>query len=320
MVPIAVLNAFNLDASCTVTEVQSGIIHRTFRVACERGTFVLQRVHDVISDAAIEDMARVTAHVVAHGILAPALVRTTEGSYITVHDGARWRAYPWIAGEVYQAVTGVAMAREAGRIVGALHRALATLPYSPAGSIPHFHDTEFILSELESVRSALPTELQVVAGGILTRLPRLIIRDEAGPKQPIHGDLKISNILFSKDGVAVGVIDFDTVLVHYRTIDIGDALRSWCNKANEEDSRATFDQDLFEAAVTGYEGVAPSVHTLALYARAAKHIALELSARFMIDAVRDNYFSWDQSRYSTRKAHNIARALGQYYLAEDIPL
>ena len=56
--------------------------------------------------------------------------------------------------------------------------------------------------------------------------------------QLVHGDLKISNLIFDAAGKAVGIIDFDTLLVHARAIDLGDALRSWCNWTAEDDRAA----------------------------------------------------------------------------------
>ena len=282
--------------------------------------YVLQRLHDVISNAAVEDMHQVTKHVRAHGLQAPALLQTKSGQFVAESNGARWRLYPWIDGVVVDRVRDADMAHEAGRIVGELHRALASLPYVPQGSIPHFHDTEYVLAELTSVLHELPVEVAAIGKRVAELLPQVIVGSEAGQKQLIHGDLKISNILFSDSGTAVGVIDFDTVLFHYRTIDIGDALRSWCNSTSEADPRATFDVALFASAAAGYEGGPVSDDHTTLYLRATKHIALELSARFLTDSVRDSYFGWDQDSYPTRIAHNVARAVGQFQLAESIPL
>lgn len=316
-----ILSQFDVGAPMgEAVAVSMGHIHRTYKVTTERGSFVLQQLHDVISDAAISDMHAVAAYVSQHGILAPVLERATSGSFVARDTaGARWRLYPWIDGVVVDRVTNVAMAHEAGRILGALHRRLAQFKYAPVGSIPHFHDTAYVLAELQKAAPSLPAEIAPIARSILDSLPGLIVGVEAGPAQLIHGDPKISNLVFSPDGQAVGVIDFDTILTHYRTIDIGDALRSWCNHTVEDSSVATFSVEFFDAAVTGYgQGKADS-KTRALYLRAAKHIALELCARFAADIVNDNYFSWDQERYPSRRAHNTARALGQYHLAESIP-
>jgi Ser/Thr protein kinase RdoA (MazF antagonist) len=180
--------------------VGSGLIHRTYRVETDRGVYVLQRLHEVISNKAIEDMNQVTRHVMSEGIRAPALLKTKAGTFVAEYEGVRWRLYPWIDGAVVDAVTTKEMAHEAGRIVGDLHRALASLPYVPQGSIPHFHDTEYVLQELAAVQGELPPEVFDIGKQIAELLPRAIVGVEAGPKQLIHGDLKISNMIFSGGG------------------------------------------------------------------------------------------------------------------------
>jgi hypothetical protein len=96
------------------------------------------------------------------------------------------------------------MAREAGRLVGVLHQHLAAFDYMPQGSIPHFHDTAFILAALQNVYPQLPDEVRGMADDIIATLPSLIMANE--PQQLIHGDLKISNLIFDDLGHAVGII------------------------------------------------------------------------------------------------------------------
>lgn len=315
----SILQRFPLPTVRDVQPIGSGLINTTYKVTTDGGVFVLQKLHDVIPDAAAQDMRVVTAHLAAHGLRVPALQPTTDGAaFARAADGSRWRVYPWIAGRVVDAVTDAHMAREAGRIVGDMHRVLQTLSYTPQGSIPHFHDTPFIVEALLGVRAQMPDEVAGIADDVLATLPAVIITDQ--PRQLIHGDLKISNLLFDDAGKAVGVIDFDTILFHQRTVDLGDALRSWCNRTAEDDPHATFDHAFFAAAAEGYTEGFGSVDDRALLLRGARQITMELAARFLIDVVRDTYFGFDTARYPTRRAANIARAIGQHHLATTIPV
>jgi Ser/Thr protein kinase RdoA (MazF antagonist) len=316
--PAIMARQFALPAIRAVQPVGSGLLHATYRLHTTAGDFVLQRLHQAIPDVALEDMRVVTSHLAACGLQVPSPLLTPEGKpYARDAHGRRWRAYPWLPGQVLDAVPCAEIAYEAGHLVGRMHQHLAALDYTPQGSIPHFHDTAFIVAELHSVQGCLPDEARGIAEVILGTLPALIPTDV--PRQLIHGDLKISNLLFNDRGQAVGIIDFDTILLHTRAVDLGDALRSWCNRTAEDDPQARFDRTFFTAAVAGYAagfGAAVSPDEQAQHLQSARLLALELAARFLIDVVHDTYFGFDSTRYPSRRAHNLARACGQYHLAQ----
>jgi hypothetical protein len=47
-------------------------------------------------------------------------------------------------------------------------------------------------------------------------------------------------------------------------------------------------------------------------------VAVELAARFCVDAFEDRYFGWDPARFPSRREHNRVRAVGQLQLARRI--
>jgi Ser/Thr protein kinase RdoA (MazF antagonist) len=319
-----ILSSWQLDEVITIAPVGNGLINTTYKVATLGGVFVLQKIHEIIPDAAAVDMMTVTSYLAEHGLKVPKLILTNDGQPFAVDgEGSRWRLYSWIEGVVVNAIDNEEMTREAGKVVGKMHGLLAKLDYTPAGSIPHFHETEYIVNELQTVSPELSSELATIAQDIIDEVPKLLLDESRQKKQVIHGDLKISNLLFDEAGKAVGVIDFDTILEHFSAVDLGDALRSWCNKTSEDDASAVIDEGLCEAALAGYaEGLGRALTTdeRNLYLRATKLIALELASRFLIDVVRDNYFGFDSARYPDRRSHNIARAIGQYHLAQSIKI
>jgi len=320
-----ILVAFSLEPEASVRRFGTGLINSTYCVISARGDFVLQRLHDVVRDAAVEDMHVVTEHLASRGMRVPRLIPAKDGRLV-IHDhvGGRWRLYEFIAGRVLDAVQSLDMAAEAARLVGEMHRHLRGLAYEPRGSIPHFHDTVYVLDRLREVTPQLPKNLLATAEDILATLPGLIVTDAdvREDKQVIHADLKISNVLFADTDRAVGIIDFDTLLLGFRAIDLGDAFRSWCNLTDEDDPKATFDQEVFRAAIAGYEQgwsapVGPEGRQLFL--RATAQIAYELASRFLIDVVEDRYFGYREP-YTSRRAANTARARGQYHFAKTVPL
>ena len=133
-----------------------------------------------------------------------------------------------------------------------------------------------------------------------------------------HGDLKISNLRFAEAAdEAVALIDLDTFAHHPLAVELGDAWRSWCNPAGEDDVDAVrFDLPIFEAAVRGFFSTGPELTELERVSleSATERICLELAARFCADAVRNTYFREDRQRWPEVGAHNLHRAAGQLAL------
>jgi len=316
-----ILDSFSISRPVSVRQINTGMVNQTFKIINSDGIFALQSLHPIFPDEALTDMHIVTEHLAKQGVRVPQLIKTNEGEYfMRDHNNLRWRLYSWIDGWVHEAVADENMAEEAGRIVGTLHQALEGFAYRPQGSLPHFHDTPYVLETLAAVQDRLPDEAKYLAHNILVEAPKTIVDGTDLPTHIIHGDLKITNLLFNEERKAIGIIDFDTLIWKPRAVDMGDALRSWCNRTSEDDARAVFDEAIFTAAERGYsQGFATADKGLD-HKRVAKQITYELSARFLTDVVNDNYFRFDEQRYPTRKDHNLARALGQYHLAKSIQI
>ena len=139
-------------------------------------------------------------------------------------------------------------------------------------------------------------------------------------RRPIHGDPKINNVMIDEStGHAVGLIDLDTVkpgLVHY---DIGDCLRSCCNRLGEETrepENVRFDLGLCRSILQGYLAIGRSFLTpddFRYLPDCIRLIPLELGLRFLTDHLEgDHYFRTD------RADHNLDRALVQFALTRSI--
>lgn len=284
---------------------------------------VLQRLNTQIFSPNVHyDIEAVTAHLEGRGFCTPRLRRTREGTlWHTASTGEVWRVLSWVGDRTIDKLTDPQLARSAGRLVAQFHQATVDFGGKFRSSRGTFHDTELRMTELEE---ALAQEVQHRHHSAVSELARdiLAMLPQCGgisglPSRVIHGDLKISNLRFSGD-TAVALVDLDTLGRGTLDAELGDALRSWCNPAREEEPEVRFDLDLFESALTGYaeggaaqwinpeerEAIVPGV----------LRITLELASRFAADALRERYFGWDPA-FGSRGDHNLCRARGQLALA-----
>ena len=321
----AVLDAFEL-APEPIRRAPSGLINPTWYVRSVRGVpLVLQRLNPVFPAAVNEDIAAVTEHLAAKSVLTPRLVATPHGALWLEHGGATWRVLTYIDGVSRDAVESASQARAAGRVLAEFHRAVADLEHTFCNARLGVHDTPRHLAALRGaldefrshrdIAAIRPLAERVLA--LAERLPQL----PACPDRIVHGDPKISNVMFARDGDgALCLIDLDTLARMPIALELGDALRSWCNPRTEDAPDARFQRPLFEAAVEGYaaaaRGFLAPVEWQSIPAGTLT-ICVELAARFCTDALRERYFRWDASRYASASAHNQARTRGQLQVAEN---
>ena len=135
-----------------------------------------------------------------------------------------------------------------------------------------------------------------------------------------HGDPKVNNIMIDDfTGKGTAMIDLDTVSPGLVQIDVGDAVRSICNPAGEEElnlGKVTFDGTLFQAFMKGYMKEAGAFMDAAdrawLY-DAVRLLPFELGLRFFQDYLAgDKYFKVRQP------GQNLNRARVQFRLCEAI--
>ncbi|MEQ8262296.1 aminoglycoside phosphotransferase family protein [Pseudohaliea sp.] len=307
----------------TVEEITAGLINRTLLVttAC-RDRYILQRLHPALPDAVSRNIERVSRQLLASGLQSPELVRTLDGDTEASIGGARWRTLSYVDGFSQTAFLHPADAYHAGRLVARFHRALARQPDGFEHHDMKLLDLDFHLARLLACEKALVTHrrrrallpLVDTLGDAASRLPPL----PALPTRTCHGDLKISNILFRReDRVATCLIDLDTVGQGLLPLELGDAMRSWCNLAAEDNAVAHFSDELFRNAVLGYASAASGFLDEAegdsLVAGIAR-ACLTLAVRFCVDAIREDYFAWDATRFPSHSEHSQRRAESQFAL------
>lgn len=258
-----------------------------------------------------------------------------------VRGEAFWRTLSFIEDSCsHETITDLEHAREIGYGLGRFHSLISDLPAAElADTLEGFHitpaylaDYQRVLAESTAGRSAEAEQCIAFVQQRQDLAPVLEQARAAGRLQlrPIHGDPKINNLLMASgperaggagrgSGQAIALVDLDTVkpgLVHY---DIGDCLRSACNRLGEEtrDWQAVrFDLELAEALLEGYLGQARAFLTpddFAHIADAIRLIPFELGLRFLADHLAgDVYFK------VSHPGHNLERALVQFQLTRSI--
>ncbi len=325
-------------ADCDLAPLTGGLIYQTFRVA-RAGTpiAVLQQMHPVFRGEVNLDIDAVGRHlkVSGHNVRIPDVLPTRTGALWLDHEARPWRALSWLPGDTLHAVTQPSVARSAGALVGRFHRALDGFEHAYAFRRAGVHDTQLHVAHLRAQIAAHvgatfehADDIHALGRDILAAAATLPPIEDLTPRH-CHGDLKISNLLFSprrRGGAdaaveveleATALVDLDTIGEMPLAHELGDALRSWCNPAGEDNGPVTLRTDIFAAAMAGYQAEAGPLAAAAKRSIAAGLLTIctELAARFCADALADSYFGWDRSRFPSRRAHNLLRARRQLELA-----
>ncbi len=315
--PIA--EAWGWQAS-TIAPHVGGLINKTYVVRDDAGAPIaaLQQLHPIFAAEVNLDIEAVTAHLAAHGLETPRLLRTRDNRAWVEHEGRVWRALSWVAGESVHAVPSPAWAEAGGVLVGTYHRAIADFSYDYRFTRAGVHDTPAHLAKLrERVTIGADEEARELGQEILAAAAGLPALPETA-KRHVHGDLKISNLIFRDTPLrGICLVDLDTVAKGTLAFELGDAMRSWCNPHGEDAGSVRLDLDIFRAAIAGFRSEADSFvsddeRVSIVYG--LETVCIELAARFAVDAFDDCYFGWDPARFPSRRVHNLVRARGQLAL------
>ncbi|QQS22867.1 aminoglycoside phosphotransferase family protein [bacterium] len=236
--------------------------------------------------------------------------------------GSRWRLIHGIEGEVYTATPATEIAFRAGKVLAQFHSQLKNYTEELKPTLPMFRYDEVLNKLIKYEPQFLATrDPKVIQAFTLLKdqFPKLLLPKNL-PEQIIHTDPKITNFLFNIQDQGICMIDLDTIQKLSPLYDIGDCVRSLCGQS-EDNPNNVFDKERYEAIIKGYLHVEQTAFATilsdtekALIPQACQLIMLGLASRFLNDYIDDNYFGWDETRYTSRKDHNLARAIGQIAL------
>ncbi len=351
------MKAFNVSGRLvTINPTGNGNVNDTF-LAIFRNTFaeeqvILQRVNSNVfpkPEAIMHNLRQLTAHVhpkleaEAEGDTAdrvwqmPRIVQTRDGKDFFVDEaGDLWRVITKIASATaFEEAQGAEHAAECGAVLGHFHWLVSDLdPHTMIDPLPGFHITPAYLAKYDETLKQVPLAGERLNASMEARRMAMFIEERRGfaatlqqaldagelKLRMMHGDPKVNNIMIDDfTGKGTAMIDLDTVspgLIHY---DFGDALRSICNHAGEDEqnlSKVVFDLDLCAAFCKGYMTHARGFLTAAdrkyLY-DAIRLITFELGLRFFQDYLAGSvYFK------IRHPEQNLNRARVQFRLCESI--
>jgi Ser/Thr protein kinase RdoA (MazF antagonist) len=266
----------------------------------------------------------------------PRIIGAKDGrDYVLDDHGDVWRVITRImSAHAFDVAQGPEHALECGAALGHFHYLVSDMnPASLTDPLPGFHVTSGYLKaydatlEKASARELLGASVEArrMAKFVEERRELALCLEKAEArgelvKRMFHGDPKVNNIMID-DVTAKGtaMIDLDTVSPGLIHMDFGDALRSICNPAGEEESnlaKVVFDEDLAAAFCKGYMREAGSFLTDADRAYLYDSIRLlpfELGLRFFQDYLNGNVY------FKTREPEqNLNRARVQFRLCESV--
>ena len=337
----------------TLVPFGSGNINDTF-LAVYRNTFtetqlVVQRINSnvfPVPEAIMSNMHKITSH--CHAKLQremdssdrvwqmPRIVQTNEGKdFVKDDNGDCWRVITLIpSATAHDRAQSAEHALECGSVLGHFHHLLSDFdPSTVQDPLPGFHVTPLYLKAYDDVLSRDLAAARLDASMEARRCAKFIAQrrglanvladaEKRGDivRRMVHGDPKVNNIMidvFTAKGTAM--IDLDTVAPGLVQVDFGDALRSICNPAGEEETnlaKVKFDEDLCHAFCKGYMAEAADFMTdgdRAMLYDSIRLLPFELGLRFFTDYLAGNVY------FKTRHPEqNLNRARVQFRLCESI--
>ncbi|ADH84930.1 phosphotransferase enzyme family protein [Desulfurivibrio alkaliphilus] len=326
----------------------TGLINDTYLIRCRAGEdFLLQRLNPEVfpqPTKLLDNIRRISSHLsnkarttkLAPGQPILHLLPTREGADCCYdRENDCWRALNFIGeSRVLPRITSEAQAQGAGLALGRFQALVNDFPpaelYDP---LPTLHVTPCALRAYDQLAAAYhgsgaggpKAEISFCHDFIERRRHTAAVLEQARargilPERVIHGDPKLANILFAQySDHPLALIDLDTVKPGLTQYDVGDCLRSCCNRAGENPANpdeVEFDLDLARALLTGYLEEMRALLTysdFSYFYDAARLISFELGIRFFSDYLDGNrYFK------VTDPEHNLHRALTQFRLTASI--
>ncbi len=326
------------------SELSTGHINDTYLIKTDGVTnYVLQRInHNVFKNipALMANKVNISKHLQEKMTDLPKgqskrevlrFLKSNKGIFYYIdYNGNYWILMVFINNSItFETVQSKDVAYEGGKLTGNFLSLTNDFEVSKLTEvIPKFHDMSFRFAQFEEALKNASKKRLIKAKKYLDLVNSL--KDEMHIIQHLkesgairlrvtHNDTKISNILFDVNNKGLCVIDIDTVMpgiVHY---DFGDAIRTICNTAAEDETdleKVNFNLEYYTAYTKGFlEEVKPtlSLTELKYLPLGAKTMIFIMALRFLTDFLNNDIY------YKTKyEEHNLDRAKNQFKLIESM--
>ncbi|APU11167.1 phosphotransferase enzyme family protein [Cellulophaga lytica] len=334
----------NDDSIISYKQLASGHINDTFLIETKKNAFfILQQINKGVFKnvpGLINNKVLISSHLqnknthltddeLKRRVLC--FVKTLKGyNYHTDNAGNYWNMMIYIKDSVtYDTVKCLDVAYEGGKLMGDFLNLTSDFnTNSLIEVIPKFHSMSFRFNQYNKALCIASKERLAKASAYLGLVEEL--KDEMHIIEELkasgdikirvtHNDTKISNILFDCNKKGLCVIDTDTVMpgiVHY---DFGDAIRTICNEAAEDEkdlNKVKFNINYYKAYVNGFlEKMKPELTSLEIkyLPLGAKTMVFIMGLRFLTDYLNNDIYY--KTSYSE---HNLDRSKNQFKLLESL--
>lgn len=338
-----ILNAFLPEKEInSISELVSGHINDTYLVQPKEGRqCIIQRINNTVFKdvpGLVRNKTLVSKHL--HGKMSGISQELAERSVLTFlpsssgsyffkdKNGDYWNGMIYIENsQTFEIVTDAGIAYEGGKLFGEFLNLTEDFDASKLIEvIPQFHDMSFRFSQFEASLKEASEQRLILSAPLIEKVKGLkkemhVLQDlkEKGMirLRVTHNDTKISNALFDMEGKGLCVIDTDTIMpgiIHY---DFGDAIRTICNTAAEDEKdldKVNFNVVFYEAYKKGFlEKMSASITELErqYLPLGAKTMIFIMALRFLTD-----YLNGDKYYKIHYPEHNLVRAKNQFKLIE----
>lgn len=327
-----IATAYDLIIS-EIKPIQSGLINNTFKVATQRGDFIVQQLNTVVFkdvDAIADNISKVGNYLknTFPDYLFTHPVPQQNGECLFKQEDLVFRVFPFINNtHTIQTTSSPHEAYEAAYQFALFTKKLTGFPLATLHeTIPRFHDLQLRYHQFEQAVKAnngiRKTKASALIKEVLERKDivnayEYFINHKDAKKRVMHHDTKISNVLFDAAGKGVTVIDLDTIMPGYLLSDVGDMLRTYIANVSEEetDLDLIFIRDTYVKAIEqGYKaGLGNEINSFE-----SDNFYLFGSIMMYMQALRflTDYLEYDIYYGETKEDQNLKRALNQYRLLE----